>query len=137
MVTKNTGVKNKPKNVTPSMPENTAMPIAWRISLPAPLAVTRGITPMMNANEVMSMGRRRSRHASIAASIGALPCSTRSRANSTIRMAFLHASPTSTMKPIWVSTLLSEPFNHTPDIANSRHMGTMRITASGNAQLSY
>jgi hypothetical protein len=28
IVTKNTGVKNKPKNVTPNMPENTAIPIA-------------------------------------------------------------------------------------------------------------
>ncbi len=34
IVTKNTGVKNKPKNVTPNIPEYTAMPIACRISLP-------------------------------------------------------------------------------------------------------
>ena len=137
MVTKNTGVRNKPNNVTPSMPENTAMPMAWRISLPAPLAVTSGITPMMKAKEVIRMGRKRNRQASIAASIGASPCSTRSLANSTIRMAFLQAKPTSTMKPICVSTLLSEPLSHTPIMANSRHIGTMRITASGSAQLSY
>ena len=58
------------------MPENTAMPIAWRISLPAPVAVTSGTTPMMNANEVIRMGRRRRRQASIAASIGDRPRST-------------------------------------------------------------
>ena len=62
-----------PNEVTPSMPANTAIPIASRISLPAPLAVTSGITPMMKANEVMRIGRSRNRHASIAASTGANP----------------------------------------------------------------
>ena len=42
MVTKNTGVRNSPNEVTPNMPANTAMPIAWRISLPAPLADHQG-----------------------------------------------------------------------------------------------
>ena len=83
------------------------------------------------------MGRSRSRQASIAAAMTSMPPSTRSRANSTIRIAFLQASPTSTMKPICVRMLLSEPDSHTPSIADSRHMGTMRMIASGSDQLSY
>lgn len=31
---KNTGVRNKPKKVTPSIPKNTTVPKAWRISAP-------------------------------------------------------------------------------------------------------
>src|SRR6185369_15982953 len=137
IATKNTGVRNRPNNVTPSMPEKTAMPIARRSSLPAPVATASGTTPMMNANEVINMGRKRKRHASTAASITPIPCSTRSRANSTIRIAFLHASPTRTMNPICVSTLLSQPASRTPSRENSRHIGTINTIARGKAQLSY
>ena len=41
------------------------------------------------------------------------------------------------MKPICVRMLLSEPFSFTPTIDDSRHMGTMRMMASGSDQLSY
>ena len=66
-----------------------------------------------------------------------MPWCWRSRANSTIRIAFLHASPTSTINPIWVKMLLSPPLSHTPAIADSSTIGTIRITASGSDQLSY
>ncbi len=56
-----------PNTVTPIMPENTAMPIAWRISAPAPTDVTSGTTPMMKAMDVIRMGRNLSLLASIAA----------------------------------------------------------------------
>ena len=49
------------------MPENTATPIAWRISAPAPVEMTSGSTPMMKASDVIRIGRSRSRLASIAA----------------------------------------------------------------------
>ena len=50
--------------MTPSIPANTAMPIACRISKPAPVENTSGTTPMMNATDVISTGRSRTRHAS-------------------------------------------------------------------------
>jgi hypothetical protein len=59
--------------VTPIMPANTATPMAWRISAPAPVEVTSGSTPMMKASEVIRIGRRRSRLASIAACTGVRP----------------------------------------------------------------
>ena len=43
--------------VTPSMPKNTAVPSAWRISAPAPVASASGTTPKMKANDVIRMGR--------------------------------------------------------------------------------
>src|ERR1700724_3756151 len=55
-----------PKNVTPSMPLNTAVPSDRRISDPAPVATIRGTTPMMKAKEVIRSGRSRNRHASSA-----------------------------------------------------------------------
>ena len=119
------------------MPLNTAVPNARRISLPAPVAINSGIVPRTNENAVIRIGRSRNRHASIAASTRSLPSSSSCFANSTIRIAFLHASPTSTTKPIWVRMLLSMPRSHTPKIANSRHIGTIRITASGSSHDSY
>ncbi|MNC66514.1 hypothetical protein D3C76_1654670 [compost metagenome] len=89
------------------MPKNTAIPMAWRISEPAPLENTSGTTPMMNAMEVIRIGRRRRRLASIAACTMVRPCISSSRANSTIRIAFFADSPTSTIRPIWVKMLLS------------------------------
>ncbi|MCY1180011.1 hypothetical protein D9M73_204380 [compost metagenome] len=123
--------------MTPNMPENTATPMAWRISEPAPELNTRGTTPMMKAIEVIRIGRRRRRQASSTAASGSRPLACLSLANSTIRIAFLHASPTSTIKPIWVKMLLSPPERITPVIAESRVIGTIRITASGRLQLSY
>src|SRR2546422_7508400 len=45
------------KAVTPIIPANTAMPIAWRISAPAPTEKASGSTPMMKAIEVIRIGR--------------------------------------------------------------------------------
>src|SRR5260221_255812 len=73
MATKNTGVRKRPKKLTPSIPEKTATPIACRISAPAPDAKTRGTTPMMKAKDVMRMGRSRSRAASSAADTRSAP----------------------------------------------------------------
>src|ERR1700722_15447499 len=75
------------------MPENTATPMARRISAPAPCEVTSGTTPMMNAIEVIRIGRNRSRQASGTACQILSPCASRSRANSTMGMGFLYASP--------------------------------------------
>ena len=122
--------------MTPSIPENTAIPITRRISAPAPLARMSGTTPAMNAKEVIRIGRRRIRAASSAAAKRSRPCRSRSRANSTIRMAFLHASPTSTSNPIWVKTLLSPRVSQTPAIADTRHIGTISTMTRGSDQLS-
>ena len=118
------------------MPENTAMPMAWRISAPAPCATTSGNTPAMNAMLVIKMGRKRSRQAAMAASKGLSPSSCLRLANSTMRIAFLQARPTSTIKPIWVKMLLSPPLSQTPAMAHSRHMGTIRMMAMGSRKLS-
>ena len=76
------------------MPENTATPIAWRISAPAPVEITIGKTPIMNAIDVIKIGRKRKRLASLIAANALMPLSCNSFANSTIRMAFLVAKPT-------------------------------------------
>src|SRR5690606_5086526 len=131
-----TGVSSRPNAVTPIIPENTATPIACRISAPEPLEKTSGTTPAVNAIDVIRIGRTRRRHASMIASHVLAPAASRVRANSTIRIAFLHASPTRTMKPICVKMLLSPFVSHTPAIADKRHIGTIRITTSGNARLS-
>ncbi|MNX99728.1 hypothetical protein D3C86_1321940 [compost metagenome] len=91
----------------------------------------------MNANDVIRIGRRRRRLASIAACTTVRPWCSSSRANSTIRIAFFADSPTSTMKPICVKMLLSPRVSHTPVMAASRLIGTIRITASGSVRLSY
>ena len=96
-----------PKIVTPIIPLNTAMPMAWRISEPAPLPKISGVTPAMKAIEVIRMGRSRMRQAWITASSTFSPASSISLANSTMRMAFLHARPTSTTKAICVKRLKS------------------------------
>ena len=46
-------------------------------------------------------------------------------------------SPTSTMSPICVNTLLSPLVSHTPVIAASKPMGTIRMMAMGSVRLSY
>ena len=125
-----------PKSVTPSIPLKTAMPSVRRISAPAPSATTSGSTPRMKASDVIRIGRSRSRLASTVASARGLPSRINCRANSTMRIAFLHASPTSTTKPIRVKIVMSMPAQRTPMSAESRHMGTTRITASGSDQLS-
>ena len=123
--------------VTPIMPANTATPMAWRISAPAPVDVTSGSTPITKASEVIRIGRNRRRLASIAASTGVFPVNSSSRANSTIRMAFFADRPTSTISPIWVKMLLSPPVSHTPVIAASRPSGTIMMIESGSVRLSY
>ena len=126
-----------PNAVTPIMPENTATPMAWRISDPAPLEITSGTTPMMKASEVIRIGRSRKRLASIAACTGVRPANSSSRANSTIRMAFLADNPTNTIRPIWVKTLLSPLVSQTPSIAASNPIGTIMMIDSGRVRLSY
>ena len=54
-----------------------------------------------------------------------------------MRIAFFAESPTSTTNPICVKMSLSRPVSHTPPMALSKHIGTMRITANGKPQLSY
>src|SRR6266478_2913120 len=61
------------------MPENTATPMARRISAPAPCEVTSGTTPMMNAIEVIRIGRNLSRQASSTACQTLSPCASRAR----------------------------------------------------------
>ena len=119
------------------MPANTAMPMAWRISAPAPLASTSGTTPAMKANDVIKIGRSRKRAASSTAASGSAPSLSFARANSTIRIAFLAARPTSTTKPICVKMLLSPPESQTPAIAESSAMGAISSTANGSDQLLY
>ena len=102
--------------MTPIMPENTAVPSAWRSSAPAPTAHTSGTTPKMKASDVIRIGRSRSRAASTAAAKRSRPWSSSCLANSTIRIAFLAARPISTMKPTWVRMLLSCPRSTTPVI---------------------
>ena len=111
--------------------------MAERISAPAPVASTSGSTPITNASEVMRMGRNRRRLASIAACTGERPANSSSRANSTIRIAFFAESPTNTISPICVNTLLSPPSSQTPVMAASRPMGTIRMMDSGSVRLSY
>ena len=85
----------------------------------------------------MRIGRRRKRHASITAVKRSWPVSCATRANSTMRMAFLQARPTSTTKPTCVRMLLSRRRRLTPVMAQSKHMGTIRMTARGIDQFSY
>ena len=98
---------------------------------------TSGMTPMMNATDVIRTGRSRTRQASRIACSGVSPSSWRCLANSTIRMAFLQASAASTRKLTCVNTLLSPPVSHTPAIAEQSDIGTIRMTPTGNDQLSY
>ena len=119
------------------MPLKTAVPSVRRISAPAPCETIKGSTPRMKANDVITIGRKRNVQASRVASRRGLPFCRCCLANSTMRMAFLLASPTSTTKPTWVKIFMSMPATLTPVSALNRHMGTTRITASGNDQLSY
>src|SRR5262249_22220020 len=100
-------------------------------------AMHNGTTPRMKANDVIRMGRNLSRDASIVASATDFPCTCSSLANSTTRMAFLHARPTNTTRPICTKMLTDVLVNQTPMSEDSTHKGTTRMTASGNAQLSY
>ena len=47
--------------MTPSIPKNTAVPRAWRISAPAPVPMTSGKTPRIKAKLVIKIGRSRRR----------------------------------------------------------------------------
>lgn len=63
------GVKSSPNSVTSIMPTNTAVPMAWRISAPTPVASANGKTPTTKEIEVIRLGRNRSRRTSSAAFI--------------------------------------------------------------------
>ncbi len=90
-----------------AIPPITVVPMIWRATAPAPLAVHRGTHPRMKANEVIRIGRRRRRAPSRAASASGLPFSNSSLANSTIRIAFFAARPISITRPICEYTSLS------------------------------
>ena len=90
----------------------------------------------MNANEVIRIGRSRSRHASSIASRRARPACSRTLANSTIRIAFFAASPTSTIRPICVSRLLSWPRIENADHGEQDAQRDDQDDASGSDQLS-
>src|SRR5438552_2359491 len=62
-----------PNTVTPSMPLNTAVPSALRISAPAPVPTRSGTTPRMNAKRVIRTGPSRCLAPCLAASPRATP----------------------------------------------------------------
>jgi hypothetical protein len=103
--TKSIGTSRTPRMVAISMPENTATPMTFRASAPAPVARTSGTTPRMNANAVIRIGRNRSLADSSAALRASLPCSRSILANSTIRIAFFAARPISMISPICAKML--------------------------------
>ena len=133
MVTKNTGVKNNPNEVTPSMPENTGMPIASASGSGARGNDQRNHT-MMKANEVMRIGR--SLDGRLMAIHGA-ENRTDARRKLHDQDGVLASKADEDDEADLGKDVLSEPLGHTPAMAESRHMGTIRITASGSAQLSY
>jgi len=71
-------------NVDANIPPITVVPIIWRATDPAPLAVHNGTQPSTNANEVIKMGRKRTLAPPSAASTSGCPFSYASLANSTI-----------------------------------------------------
>ena len=76
------------------MPKNTAVPSAWRISAPAPVAITSGSTPRMKAKRG-HQDRPQARRAPLRPRPRSGPrhAPRSACANSTIRMAFLAAKP--------------------------------------------
>ena len=94
-------------SVAASIPPITVVPMIWRATDPAPLAVQSGTQPSTNANEVIRMGRKRNLAAASAASVSGCPFSYASFANSTIKMAFFAASPISMTSPICEYTSFS------------------------------
>ena len=94
------GMKKIPIALAASIPPITAVPIIWRATEPAPLAVHSGTQPRINANDVIKIGRSRSLAPSSAASASGFQCSFWSLANSTIKIAFFAAKPISMIKPI-------------------------------------
>ena len=89
-----------PITLAASIPPITVVPMIWRATDPAPVAVHSGTQPRMNAKDVIKIGRRRSLAPSSAASAKGFPCSYCSLANSTMRIAFLAAKPMSMTSPI-------------------------------------
>ena len=55
------------------MPPNTGVPTAWRVTAPAPCAITRGNSPRMKAKLVIITGRNLKPAASMAAASMSLP----------------------------------------------------------------
>src|SRR3984885_13358725 len=54
------GTKKMPIRLAANIPPITVVPMIWRATAPAPLAVQSGTQPRMNAKEVIRIGRRRS-----------------------------------------------------------------------------
>ena len=130
------GRENRPKNVTPSMPQNTAVPSDWRISAPAPVANDQR-HHAEDEGERGHQNRPQPRPRGLDGGVVAgQPGPRACLANSTIRMAFFAARPTSTTRPISTKMLRSRPRMFTPIMAASMHIGTIRMTASGSNQLS-
>src|SRR6266540_1620079 len=105
--TNSTGMMNTAIKVAASIPPITVVPMIWRATDPAPLAVHNGTQPSTNANEVIRMCRKRNLAPPSAASTSGCPFSYASFANSTIRMAFFAASPISITSPICEYTSVS------------------------------
>ena len=62
-----------PMTLAAIIPPITVVPMIWRETAPAPVAIHSGTHPRMNANDVIRIGRRRSRAPSSAASVKRLP----------------------------------------------------------------
>ncbi len=134
---KNTGVRKMPKNVTPSMPANTAVP--QRAAHLGPGA--RRDNQRQHAEDE-SKRRHQDRPQAAARKLAARrlvrsrpPRGGTSRTRRS-KSRFLHARPIKTTKPICVKILMSILAHATPAIEHSTHIGTTRITASGIVQLS-
>ena len=73
--TNSTGMIKTAINVAASMPPITVVPMIWRATEPAPVAVHSGTQPSTKAKDVIRMGRSRSRAAASAASTSGWPFS--------------------------------------------------------------
>ena len=126
-----------PTVLAASIPANTGVPTARRLTCAAPLAVTSGTRPRMNAMLVIITARNRVFAPNCAASEIDSPASRRSLANSTIRMPFFAASAISTTRPICAYRSSASPAICMP--MNDPRMPTLTdiSTGTGITQLSY
>jgi len=138
------------RKLAASIPPITVVPMIWRATEPAPVAIHKGTLPRMKANDVIKMGRSRMRAPASAASMSGLPCSYSSFANSTIKIAFFAARPISITSPICEYTSLSictiyggknhpEIVRRNQSVTNAPNTatGVLSNTLNGSDQLSY
>ena len=131
------GIRKMPKVLAASIPANTGVPTARRLTCAAPLAVTSGTRPRMKAMLVIITARNRVCAPSRAASFNGLPASRCSLANSTMRMPFLAASAISTTRPICAYKSSASPVICKPTNAPRMPTLTDSSTGTGITQLSY